>query len=80
MTTKPKSQPAVDEPADLEVPEPVVARRFARSEDYSKWVALEQIYYDGGLAYNPGDPVPDTNVQRHHYDEAGLVRRADQEE
>lgn len=63
----------------VEVPKAVQARRVSRYEDYSQFVAVDQIYYDGALAYNPGDPVPASNVKRHGYVEAGLVRRADEE-
>jgi hypothetical protein len=32
------------------------------------WVAAEQIYVDGALAYNEGNPIPTSNVKLHGYD------------
>lgn len=43
--------------------------------DYSQWVAVVPIMYEGARAYNIGDPVPNTNVILHGYDEDGLVER-----
>lgn len=31
------------------------------------YVALRPIYYGGSRAYNPGDPVPADNVDKHGY-------------
>ena len=35
--------------------------------------ATSIIEFNGSRAFNPGDPVPDDNVERHGYLEAGLV-------
>lgn len=32
--------------------------------EYGKYVAVEQIYIGGALAFNPGDPVPASTVDR----------------
>lgn len=66
MTTKSKTPDAAEETPD--VPEDVAAYRMDRREDYSKWVAAQNIYHDGVLAYTEGSPVPDTNVRLHKYD------------
>lgn len=53
----------------------VTAKDHARSiaEDYGRWVATEDIYHDGALAYAAGHPVPHSNVERHGYDQQGVV-------
>lgn len=38
--------------------------RKAREVEYGTYTANEQIYVDGGLGYNPGDPVPVSVVKR----------------
>ncbi len=58
------------------VPEDVHKRRKEIREDYAQYVATEDIYYDGAVAYRVGDPVPASNVKRHGYDESGVVERA----
>lgn len=65
--------------ADRGVPLPkeVLERREQIRKDYSQYVATETIYYDGAVAYQAGDPVPASNVERHGYDEAGVVKRVD---
>lgn len=45
-------------------------------EDYSQYVAVVPIYFDGVLAYRIGDEVPATNVKRHDYETNGLVKKA----
>lgn len=32
--------------------------------EYGKYVAVERIYIGGALAFNPGDPVPASHVDR----------------
>jgi hypothetical protein len=44
-------------------------------DEYGEFVALQQIYFDGALAYNVGDPVPKSNVEAHGYLDDGLVAR-----
>lgn len=43
------------------------ARRATEAE-YNRYVAKEVIFVDGGRAFNPGDPVPVSHVER------GVVR------
>lgn len=47
-----------------------------QAAEYAAFVAVEPITHDGARAYNPGDPVPASNVAKHGYLEAGLVRKA----
>jgi hypothetical protein len=49
--------------------------RKALQDEYGTFVAIEAIDHDGARAYNPGDPVPVSNVQLHKYDDQGLVAR-----
>lgn len=44
------------------------ALRKAQQDEYSAYVATEQIYIGGALAFNVGDPVPKGHVDR------GVVR------
>jgi hypothetical protein len=64
----PKKEPAM---ADS----PTSDYRKEQEAEYGEFVALTQILYDGALAYNPGDPVPKTNVDAHGYLEQGVVAR-----
>ncbi len=48
----------------------------AVDDDYSQYVAVVPIYFDGVLAYRIGDAVPATNVKRHDYETNGLVKKA----
>lgn len=43
--------------------------------EYGTFVAIVAIDVDGARAYNPGDPVPVSNVEKHKYDTDGLVAR-----
>lgn len=42
-------------------------------EEYSKYVAKEQIYAGSALAYNKGDAIPVENCERLEYVEQGLA-------
>lgn len=42
-----------------------------------EYIAKEPITFNGVLAYNPGDPVPADNVERHGWDD--LVIKADKD-
>lgn len=59
------------------LPKEVLEHRAAIRKDYSQYVATETIYYDGAVAYREGDPVPASNVERHGYDEAGVVKKVE---
>jgi hypothetical protein len=47
----------------------------AQAEEYGTFVAKGPIYHDGALAYTEGHPVPRSNVERHKYEEQGLVSK-----
>lgn len=47
--------------------------RKALYNDWSQWVAADDIPHGGVLAYAAGDPVPASNVKGWRYDEQGLV-------
>lgn len=48
----------------------------AQAKEYSTYVAKEVIFLDGARAFNPGQPVPVSHVERFKYDEQGLVEKA----
>lgn len=43
--------------------------------EYGTFVAAEDIFHLGALAYAAGHPVPVSNVELHRYEEIGAVRR-----
>jgi len=47
----------------------------AQAVEYGTYVATETILFDGARAYNAGDPVPVSNVERHNYVALGVVRK-----
>ena len=49
----------------------------AQEAEYATFVATEPILVDGARAYNPGDAVPASNVEKHGYVQLGVVRKAD---
>jgi len=49
----------------------------AQEAEYATYVATEPILVDGARAYNPGDAVPASNVEKHGYVQLGVVRKAD---
>jgi len=49
----------------------------AQAAEYATYVATEPILVDGARAYNVGDPVPASNVEKHGYVQLGVVRKAD---
>jgi hypothetical protein len=49
--------------------------RKALQDEYGTFVAISPIDHDGARAYNPGDPVPVSNVTEYKYDEQGLVAK-----
>ena len=48
----------------------------AQAAEYATFVATGPILVDGVRAYNAGDPVPVSNVERHGYLQLGVVRKA----
>lgn len=55
------------------------AHRAAIAHEYGQFRAIQQIYYDGVLAYNEGHAVPASNVELHGYLDDGLVERVSDE-
>lgn len=54
--------------------DPELAERLKAQEvEYGTWRAKGPIYVGNALAYNRGDGVPVSNVERWHYDDMGLV-------
>lgn len=53
----------------------VEARRKARAEEYGVWEAAGVIEFGGARAFNEGDPVPVTTVERLNLADLGLVRK-----
>lgn len=49
--------------------------RAAQVREYEQFEATADIWHGGALAYAAGHPVPASNVERHGYEEQGLVRR-----
>lgn len=43
--------------------------------EYGTYVAATTITHNGARAYNEGDPVPASNVEKYRYLESGLVRK-----
>jgi hypothetical protein len=66
-------------PAPAAVPlataEETEARVKEQAAEWGTWVAVAPIDHNGVRAYNPGDPVPSSNVERHGYDKAGSVKK-----
>jgi hypothetical protein len=62
----------VTEPFDGDVE--VAELHAAQVREWSKWEAREAITVGAALAYNPGDPVPQDNVDRLGYAKSGQVR------
>lgn len=53
----------------------VEAHRKARAAEYGTWEAAGVIEFGGSRAFNEGDPVPASTVERLKLDELGLVRK-----
>lgn len=56
---------------DLEVD----ARRKEREQEYGVWEAAGAIDFGSARAFNEGDPVPTSTVERLKLSELGLVRK-----
>lgn len=48
-------------------------RRAAQQAEYGRFVAKEQIFVDGALAFGPGDPVPVSHVESGVVDKSKVV-------
>ncbi len=64
--------PAFSDPAEAAA---FARYRQAQAEEYGTWVAAQDIWEGTALAYRTGNPVPRSNVERHGYDQRGLVVR-----
>lgn len=55
--------------------EPATAEelRAAQVAEYGKYVAAEAIFIGGARAFNPGDPVPVSHVERGVVDKSQVV-------
>lgn len=53
----------------------VEERRKARAEEYGVWEAAGPIEFGSARAFNEGDPVPKSTVERLKLDALGLVRK-----
>lgn len=49
----------------------------AQEAEYGTYVAITPIDHEGVRAYNPGHPVPVSNVKQYGYDKDGLVAKVD---
>lgn len=49
----------------------------AQHAEYSTYVATVPILHGGARAYNPGDPVPVSNVEAYDYVAQGFVRKVE---
>lgn len=48
----------------------------AQAKEYATFVAVSPIFHNGARAYNPGDPVPASNVEAYGYEADGLVAKS----
>lgn len=64
----------MSDPLDLDLDEETAAFAAAQQREYGKWEAAELITAGNAPAYNVGDPVPISNVERLGYAERGQVR------
>lgn len=55
--------------------EEVSELRAAQESEYGTYVALQNISFNGAIAYLAGDPVPVSNVKKHDYEATGLVAK-----
>lgn len=66
-TNTPAPDPAVTEAITAELSDHIEAQR----REYGQYVAAGPIYMGTALAYNPGDAIPVSNVERWKYLESG---------
>lgn len=55
------------------VPPELAEQHASVVKEWNTWVATQDIYFGGALAYRTGDPVPVANVEKYHYDELDMV-------
>lgn len=62
------------QPFDIVTDPDVIARREARAKEYGKWeCGPSPIEFNGARAFNEGDPVPTSTVERFALDAMGRV-------
>lgn len=73
----PSPQPTPD-PKPAPDPAPVLSAdeyQAAQAAEYGQFRAVKQIRFGGALAYNVGNAVPASNVEKYGYEADGLVER-----
>lgn len=55
--------------------EAVDQAREAQVKEYATYVAVDQIHVDGALAFNVGDPVPVSHVDRGVVEKSQVAKR-----
>jgi hypothetical protein len=64
----------VGQPIEIITDPDVDARRKARAEEYGTWeCGPNPIHFDGARAFNEGEPVPKSTVERLALDKLGVV-------
>jgi hypothetical protein len=53
----------------------VAEHRAEQEQEYGTYIAIAPIQFNGALAFNPGDPVPASNVKRYNYEADGYVAK-----
>lgn len=66
-----KPDPGVAEALTASVADAVASQ----AKEYGTYVATQPIDVGNARAYNEGDPVPVSNVERHGYEKLGWVKR-----
>jgi hypothetical protein len=65
---------AVSQPIEIITDPDVLARRKARAEEYGTWeCGPNPIEFGGARAFNEGEPVPKSTVERLQLDNLGVV-------
>jgi hypothetical protein len=62
-------------PAPVATQEEVAKLAEAQDAEYGVYFAVAPISFNGAAAYNPGDPVPTSNVKKYGYEADGLVEK-----
>jgi hypothetical protein len=57
------------------LPPELLAEQQARHDEYKDYVAVQPIDFGGARAYNEGDAVPNSNVEKYRYHDLGWVAK-----